>query len=65
MGGARRVLTQWWLRFSFLFVDRYHKRRILLTMQRILEFVDAHDLAYRGVFEPHAEWEDERGVVDE
>jgi hypothetical protein len=34
-------------------------------MQRILEFVEAHDLAYRGVFEPHAEWEDERGVVDE
>ena len=42
----------------------YHKRRVINSMQRILDFVDQHDLAYRGVFEPRAEWEDERGIKE-
>ena len=54
-----------WCQSRYHMQIEYHKRRILNTLQRLLDFVDKHDLAYRGVFEPHAEWEDERGIVDE
>ena len=35
-----------WCQQRYRMQIEYHKRRILTTMQRILEFVDKHDLAY-------------------
>jgi hypothetical protein len=54
-----------WCKMRYHLQIDYHKRRIVTTLQRVLDFVDEHSLAYPGVFEAHEEWEDERGVVDE